>query len=255
VGDLLAYRSFVKNLVLKDLKLKYRDSVLGFVWSLANPLFMIVVFTFAFRYVMRVHTENYGYFLMVGLLPWNFFAGSVQSSTGAIIGNAGLIRQVSFPRETLPIAAVLFNFAQLLLALAVFLPAFLVFSTVPVRWTMLLVVPLLLLHLGLAVGAAFALSALTVSYRDIAHFTELALFFLFWTTPIVYSAATAPPEIQLFLKLNPTAAFATAYQDVLLEGRIPDALNAVSVVGSTAVALFLGHAVFRRYRATLAEEV
>jgi ABC-type polysaccharide/polyol phosphate export permease len=204
---------------------------------------------------MRVHTDNYSYFLLIGLLPWNFFAGSVQSSTSAIIGNAGLIRQVSFPRETLPIATVLFNFAQLLLALAVFLPVFLIFSTVPIRWTMLLVIPLLLLHLGLAVGAAFALSALTVSYRDMAHFTELGLFLLFWTTPIVYSVATAPPEVQLFLKLNPTAAFATGYRDVLLEGRLPDWLNVASIVGSTAASLFLGHAVFRRYRATLAEEV
>jgi ABC-type polysaccharide/polyol phosphate export permease len=83
----------------------------------------------------------------------------------------------------------------------------------------------------------------------------VALFVLFWTTPIVYSAASAPPEIQTFLKLNPTAAFASAYQAVLMEGRVPEGLVAASVVGSTAAALLLGHAVFRRYRATLAEEV
>jgi ABC-type polysaccharide/polyol phosphate export permease len=119
VAELLRYSPLVKNLVFKDLKLKYRDSVLGVVWSLLNPLLMLGVYTLAFKFILRVQTENYAYFLLVGLLPWNFFSSSLIASTQAIAGNGHLIRKVYFPRETLPIATVLFTFSQLLLALAV----------------------------------------------------------------------------------------------------------------------------------------
>src|SRR5262249_28770257 len=127
-GDVLRYRGLIKNLVYKDLKLKYRGSILGVAWSLLNPLLLIRGYPVAFKKVLRVEQHDYPYFLLVGLLPWNFFSGALLASTGAVIGNANLIRKVYFPREILPIATVLFGFAQFLLALAVFLPALLIVS-------------------------------------------------------------------------------------------------------------------------------
>ncbi len=253
--ELFAYRNLVKNLVLKDLKLKYRDSVLGFAWSLLNPLLMLAVYTLAFRYVLRIQMEHYVYFLLVGLLPWNFFAGSLLASTGAIVGNASLIRKVYFPRETLPIATVLFGFAQLLLALAAVLPALVWISGVPLRWTALLFVPLLLLHLLFTLGLAFVLSAVTTAFRDVAHLTEVAVMLLFWVTPIIYPVSLAPPALQLFFKGSPLAAFAIAYQEVLFWGRVPEGLVVASLLGWTGLALVVGHAVFRWYSPAFAEEV
>ena len=119
--ECIKYRSLIKNLVLKDLKLKYRGSVLGVIWSLLRPLMLIAVYTVAFKYVVRIKMENYAFFLLVGLLPWNFFSGAAMAATEAVIDNANLIKKVYFPRETLPMAPVLFNFAQFLLALAVWM--------------------------------------------------------------------------------------------------------------------------------------
>jgi ABC-type polysaccharide/polyol phosphate export permease len=253
--EVLQYRSLIKNLVVRDLRLKYRGSVLGFVWSLLNPLLMLGIYTLAFRYILRINIENYVYFLLLGLLTWNFFAGAVHASTGAIIGNANLIKKVNFPRETLPIATVLFGLAQLLLAMLVFLPTFALVSAVPIRWTAVLFVPLVVLHVLFTLGLALMLSALTTSFRDIAHFTEVALPLLFWVTPIIYSAEMAPPALQAFFKASPLAGFAVGYRDVLLLGRVPDLFTAANVVAWTIGVLLLGHAVFRWYNPTLAEEI
>ena len=251
----LRYRTLVRNLVFKDLKLKYRDSVLGVVWSLLNPLLLLIVYTVAFKVVLQVQTENYPYFLLAGLLPWTFFSSALVASTQAITGNANLIRKVRFPLETLPIATVLFAFSQLLLGLAVFLPALAILSAVRLHWTALLFVPLLLLHVLFTLGLAFALSAGTVFFRDVAHLTEVAVVLLFWLTPIIYPASIAPPGFQRFFALSPLAAFAMAYQDILFWGRVPGELLLSTVAGWTLVALIGGYALFRRLSPALAEEV
>ena len=186
VLEVVRFRALIKNLVFKDLKLKYRDSVLGVVWSLLNPLLMLLVYTLAFKFILRVPMENYAFFLLAGLLPWNFFASSLTASTQAIVRDAGLIRKVYFPREVLPIATVLFTFSQLLLALAVFVPALLWVSGGRLNWPAVLVVPVLLLHLLFALGIGFILALGTVFFRDVAHLTEVAVILLFWLTPIIY---------------------------------------------------------------------
>lgn len=252
---LLRYRALVHNLVAKDLQLKYRGSLLGLLWSFLNPALMLVVYTFAFKVVLRVPTENYTYFVTAGLLPWSFFAGAVTASTQAIVGNAGLIRKVYFPREILPIASVLFTFTQLLLALAVFLPALILISGIGSSWGMALVVPVLLLHLVFTVGVAFALAAVTVHFRDVAHLTEVLLPLLFWATPIVYPIDMVPVTLQGWMKLSPLTLFTLAYQDVLLRARLPEWALIAPVVAWSAGTIWLGHLIFRRLSPTLAEEV
>jgi ABC-type polysaccharide/polyol phosphate export permease len=254
--ELLSYRDLIKNLVFKDLKLKYRNSVLGFLWSLLNPMMLLIMYTVAFKYIMRAASiENYTYFLMVGLLPWTFFVGSVLGSTMSIIASGGLIKKVYFPREVLPISKVLFCLAQWILAMMVFLPALVVLGHVPVRWPALLFVPILVLHVLFTIGVGLVLAAVTPTFRDISHFVELALQMMFWATPIVYQASQAPPRIQVLFQLSPLAAFTTAYQDVLFLGVLP----ATPVLASTAawaiIALVVGHVVFQRYDDGLAEAV
>jgi lipopolysaccharide transport system permease protein len=253
--DLLRYRWLVANLVLKDLKLKYRDSVLGVCWSLLNPLLLIGVYTVAFKHIMRVPTDRYPFFLVVGLLPWTFFATAVVGSTGAVTGNANLVRKVAFPTEALPVAGVLFAFTQLLLALVVFVPAVALLSGVRFAPVALLFPVLLGLHLLMTVGVAFALSALTTSFRDVAHLTEVALLLVFWLTPVLYPASMAPAPLQHLFLFSPPAAFASAYQDLLFWGRLPDPPVAAAVLLSPVLALAIGHRIFRAYRTTFAEDV
>ena len=120
--SLYRYRELLRNLVLKDLKLKYRGSVFGFLWSLLNPLLMIVVYAMAFTFILRIRSAGFVFYLMLGQLAWTFFASSASMSTGAIVDNGGLLKSVFFPRAILPIATVLFNLAQYLLTVVVFLP-------------------------------------------------------------------------------------------------------------------------------------
>lgn len=253
--DVFRYRGLIRNLVLKDLKLKYRDSLLGVLWSLLNPLLTLAVYTFAFHTILRVQMEGYASFLLVSLLPWNFFSSSLLASTGAILQNAHLIRKVYFPREVLPIATVLFWFAQLLLALAVFVPFLMVTSTLRMRWTFLLSAPLLLLHVLFVIGLALLLSALTTSFRDVAHLTEVALLLLFWVTPIVYPVTMAPEWLQPWLRAGPLSAFAIAYQEVLFFSRVPDGVVLLSVLVSPLLSLVIGLAVFRSCSPSFAERV
>jgi len=255
LGALFRYRALVYNLAQKDLKLKYRDSVLGVAWSLLNPLLTLAVYTFAFHTVLRVQMEHYAFFLLVSLLPWNFFSSSLLASTGSIFQNAQLIRKVYFPREVLPVATVLFGFAQLLLALAVFLPLLALTSTLPVRWTFALAIPLLLLHLVFTVGLALVLAPLTALFRDVAHLTEVALLLLFWVTPVVYPVSMVPLRLQGLLEASPLAAFTIAYQDVLFFARVPDRTVLLTILVATAVSLLVGLLVFRRLSPAFAERV
>src|SRR6185503_9693330 len=144
IRDLVRYRELIRNLVLKDLTLKYRGSILGVAWSLAHPALLLAVYTLAFRNVLKVPVPHYPFFLLVALLPWNFFAGAATAATGAIVSNGLLLRKAAFPREALPVASVLFVFAQLVLALAVFLPALAFVGGPGLRWTAVLLLPILL---------------------------------------------------------------------------------------------------------------
>jgi len=253
--ELLRYRALVRNLVLKDLKLKYRDSVLGFLWSLLNPLLMLSVYTLAFEYVLRVQMEDYPFFLLVALLPWQFFASSSQASTLSICGNAGLIQKVNFPREVLPIATVLFGLAQLLLALGVLLPVAMVTFGRSLPWTAALLPLLLLLHLLFTLGAALLLSTLTTFFRDVIHLTEVALVLLFWLTPILYPISMAPHWLQQALRTSPLAAFALAYQDLLFWGRVPDLPVLAMLIVAPPALLAVGLAVFRRFSSSFSEAI
>jgi len=251
---LIRYRELVRNLVAKDLKVKYRGSVLGLLWSLLNPLAMIVVYSLAFQYILRIPLKNYPLFLITGIIPWNFFSGAVIASSEAIIGNANLLKKVKFPLEILPFATILFNFIQLLFALLVFFPAVFWFKT-EVTPLILLYLPVLGLQFLFTLGVAFFLSSITTRYRDVRHLTEVALMVLFWLTPIIYSISMVPGKLQLLIKVNPLAAFITVYQDIIYWGRLPRPETFISMVLWTCLSLGVGYSLFRRRQRVFVEEL
>lgn len=223
VFSLYNYRELLKNLVLKDLKLKYRGSVFGFLWSLINPLLMIVVYTIAFTFILRIRSRGFVFYLMLGQLSWTFFASSASMSTGAIVDNAGLLKSVLFPRAILPIATVLFNLAQYLLTIAVFLPAMMVWFQVPLSPPMVLFPVFLLLQVVFTIGIGLILATWTAYFRDVRHLLEVALAVLFWTTPIVYELRQVPERLRLLLLLSPVSPFVVAYQQLFFYREWPDA--------------------------------
>jgi|SRR5215510_4946033 len=249
------YRELIRNLVLKDLKLKYRDSALGFLWSLANPLLLILVYSFVFGHLFPGGPPNFAYFLMVGILPWNFFAQSLMMSTGSIIDNGNLIRKVALPMEVFPIATVLFNLAQFLLALIVFFPMALLFFKVSVAWSWITFIAILALHILFTLGMCFIVSTATVFYRDIRHFTDIILMLLFWLTPIIYDAQSVPASLRTVLYTNPLSYFILAYQEALYRNIFPSPYALMVLLTLTFVSLGLGYSLFLICKIRFAEEV
>ena len=249
------YQHLLRNLVVKDLKLKYRGSVFGFVWSLANPLIMIAVYTFAFTYILNLRTPAFVFYLMLGILPWTFFASAIAMATGAIVDNGGLVRSVWFPRAILPIATVLFNFAQYLLTAIVFLPAMMAIYGVAPAAPMLAFPVFLVLQTLMTIGLALLIAVGTAYFRDVRHFVDVGLAILFWATPVVYETTQLSPGLQRALLLTPLSPYITAYHDVFYYRRWPDGeVWAVAIVYAAA-ALLAGLWVIARVEDRLTERV
>jgi ABC-type polysaccharide/polyol phosphate export permease len=236
--SLYRYRELLRNLVIKDLKLKYRGSVFGFLWSLLNPLLMLIVYAVAFTFILRVRTPAFIFYLMLGQLAWTFFASSATMSTGSIVDNGGLIKSVFFPRAILPIASVLFNLAQYVLTIVVFLPIMLLWYQVPLSAPMLLFPVFLALQCLLTIGLAMTLATATAFFRDVRHLLEVALAVLFWTSPIVYELTTVPDRLRLLILLSPMSSFIAAYHAIFFYQQWPD-LSVWLIAGTYAVASFL----------------
>jgi lipopolysaccharide transport system permease protein len=254
LAEPLRYKDLLFNLVAAELKVKYRGSTLGFVWSLLQPLALILVYSLAFRYIMRIQVEKFSVFLIAGLLPWQFFTTTASASTTSLMNSAALLKKVYFPREIIPAATVFFNLSQMLLALVVFLPSLVVIrGTAP--WTVVLYPIVLFLQVCFVTGVALALSALTVVFRDLKHLTDVALTMLFWLTPVIYPLSMAPPRLQSVLVLNPMTAFISAYQEITYWGRVPVPEAFLAMAGWATVSLAIGRTIFRRRSPYLAEDL
>ncbi|HQZ39053.1 MAG TPA: ABC transporter permease [Vicinamibacterales bacterium] len=247
------YRHLLTNLVAKDLKLKYQRSLLGFAWSLLNPLIMIGVYTVAFTYVMRLPTMRFALFILIGLLAWNFFAGSVTSATEAVSGQGSLLRSVVFPRVVLPFSAVLFNLTQYLLTIVVFLPVVLLVYGVPAAPRMLLFPLFLFFQVLFTAGLALILSTAAAAFRDVRHLVEVGIGIGFWATPIIYEPTMVPEQFRQVALLSPMASFIRAYQDIFYYGVTPEVAVWVVAAVYGAGTFVCGLSVFLAYEGQMPE--
>ncbi len=261
--ELYHYRELIRNLVVRDLKVRYKNSILGVLWSLLNPVLMTVVFTVVFTLMVPSAIEKFPVFFMSGFLPWSFFAATVSGATGSVVNNASLIKKVYFPREILPIADVLSNLVHLLVAFIVLFAMILIFR---VRLTTaVLMLPLIVLtEVIFITGMAFLLSAANVFYRDTQHILQILLQAWFFLTPIFYPITILPKDkvifgvtvnIQLWLRrLNPMASIVASYQDVLYWGHPTGADFFFRTFVTCVLVLIAGYLIFRRYSHLFGEE-
>jgi ABC-2 type transport system permease protein len=255
LGSLVQYRELIRNLVFKDLKLKYRGSVFGFLWSLLNPIVMMTVYLVAFKYIMGIRGTGFVFLLLLGILAWTFFASSASMGAGAIVDNAGLFKTVHFPHAVLPISSVLFNLAQYLLTTLVFLPFMLIVYRMAPQPVLLLFPVVILLQLAMTTGVALALAAGVTFFRDIRHLLEIALMVMFWTTPIVYEFEKIPDAWRWPVLLSPMSPFVLAYQQIGYYGRVPDTEVCIVAAVYAAVAFFGGFFLFTRVQHEFVEHV
>lgn len=255
IKELYSYRELLFNLVKKELKVKYRNSVLGFFWSLLSPLLMMLVFTFIFSHIFRFDIKNFPVFLLVGILPWNFHVLSLSSSVSAVLANGNLVKKVYFPREILPISIVLANFVNFLLEFLV-LFGFLIVFRFPFYIYFYLLILIILIQLIFSLGLAFIFSCLNVYFRDIQHFVSILLLVWFYASPIIYPAdKVIPAKYQLIYNLNPLASLITLYRQVLYYVQFPSLKMLIyALAGSIALFVF-GYLLFNRYAPEFAEEV
>ena len=253
LGRALDYRHLLWNIVAKDLKLKYQRSLLGFAWSLLNPLMMIGVYTLAFTYVMKLPTPRFALFILIGLLSWNFFSGAVISATEAVSGQGALLRSVVFPRVVLPFSALLFHLVQYLLSILVFLPIVLFVYGVTPSPQMLLFPVFLLLQVLFITGLTLALSTASAAFRDIKHLVDVGLSIGFWLTPIIYEPTMVPEQFREVALLAPMTSYVRAYQDIFYYGTWPD--PSIWIVASVyaAGAFVCGLSVFLAYESSMPE--
>lgn len=242
----VSFRELLRNLILKELKLRYRRSVLGFLWTMLNPLLMMVVITVAFSTIMKFSMAHFSIFLLTALLPWIMFMQATTGALRSIVDNAHLIHKVYVPKAIFPLAVVgssLVNFFLSLIPLFVLMVAL----GVPIR-PAVLVLPLAIVILTIfATGTALIFSCLNVFYRDFTHMTEVLLNALFYATPIIYPLHVLPSSYHPYFKLNPMYHVLQCFREPLYEGVVPSALT-FGIAGLTAVSLFVvGWVFFQRY--------
>jgi ABC-type polysaccharide/polyol phosphate export permease len=260
LARLIRYRGLIQSLVARELKARYRGSVLGFFWSFINPLLLLVIYSFVFKFVLTgkqpPELEPYALFIFCGILPWTWFSSSLAESAGVLISGGNLIKKVLFPAEVLPIVTVLANMVHFFLGLPI-LAAFLIYYRRPLEITEVIWLPfVVLVQLIMTLGFSLILSALTVHFRDIRDILTNLLTVWFFATPIIYFYKQAPAGTQQFLKFNPFTHLAVSYQEILFFPGPYGHLMWTLVLGVISVLFFLfGYFVFDRLRDTFAEEV
>lgn len=243
--DAYRYRELIWALALKDLKIRYKRSVLGFLWALLNPALLMVVLTLVFSTIMRFPIKHYPVFLLSVLLPWTFFSQSLSYAVESIVGNGDLIKKVRVPKLVFPVAAVVSNIINLLLSL---IPLALLVPLIrhPFYWTWFyLPVPLVALTL-FTLGASFFFAAVNVYYRDVAHILQIVLSAWFYVTPIIYSLDFIPPKNQWLFKLNPMIYVINGFRLAVYYGMLPRAQSILASFVCGFSALIVGYAIFRR---------
>ena len=241
----LQYKPLLKELVGRDLKVKYRRSFLGYVWSLLNPLLMMCVMTVVFSYMFRFDIPNYPLYLITGQTLWTFFNESTNMSMYSVLQNASLIKKVYIPKFIFPISRVLSSFVTMSFSLVAILIV-MVLTRAPFSWTILLFpIPLIFLLL-FAMGVGMVLSALSVYFRDITHLYGVLTLAWMYLTPIFYPVSALPPKISALVQANPLCSYITFFRGIVLYGAVPELAVWLRCVGASLFALALGLAVFRK---------
>ena len=247
VRDAVRYRELIWALALKELKLRYKRSVLGFLWALLNPLLLMLVTTLVFSTLLRMSIKNYAIFVLSMILPWTFFSQSLAYAAESVVGNGELLKKIRVAKVVFPLAAVTSNMINLLLSL---IPLILIVLVMRhpfyITW-LYLPVPLLALTI-FTVGATFFFATANVYYRDVAHILQVVLQVWFYITPILYEVKLFPAQYQWIFKLNPLIFVMNGFRLSIYYGMLPQAQSILASFVCAFLALFIGFAVFRRYQ-------
>jgi ABC-2 type transport system permease protein len=249
ISETLRYRELIWALALKDLRVRYKRSALGFLWALLNPLLTMAILAVVFSTVMRIAIDHYAIFLLSALLPWTFFTQAMSYAVESIVTNGDLLKKVSIGKSVFPIAAILanlINFALSLIPLGVLLVVF----RFPLHRTWLyLPIPLLAL-VFFTLGCGFFCAAANVFFRDVAHVVQIVLSAWFYASPIIYSMDFLPRNFYFLFRFNPMLYILNGFRLGIYYGQLPTLGSALMSLTCGIVSLVLGYAFFRHYQDT-----
>ena len=251
---LYEYRELLKTSIKKDIRGKYKSSILGVIWSFLNPLLQLAVYAIVFPLIMKSNIPNYTVFVCCGLIPWTFFSTAISRTSFVMVENANIIKKVYFPREILPISIVTSEMVNFIISTIIIL-AFVIaygigFSCYIVFYPVILIIQYILL-----IGISLLVSSITVYIRDLQHFIGILLQLLFYATPIVYGLDIIPQSFRWILKINPMSYIIDGYRSIFYYQRMPDFVGLGIVLAISVILCIIGYLIFNKLQKRFAEEL
>ncbi|MBR1170979.1 ABC transporter permease [Bradyrhizobium liaoningense] len=242
------------ELALRELKIRYKRSVLGILWSLLNPLSQIAILTFLFRSVVDLKVPHYAAFVFVGVLVWTWFSGAITTAPLAITSNPDLVRRPGFPVVVLPLVTIASNGVHFVLALPVML-AVILLDGGRLGVSLVAIPGVMAVQFLLTAGLAYIVAALHVRFRDTQHLVTMVTMLAFYATPVFYSSIMVPEQYRLLHDANPIAVLLDAYRRILIEGAWPSAAALGGLTLASCCVLISGILLFKRMSINFAEEI
>lgn len=252
--DLYNYRELLKTNIKKDVGGKYKNSVLGVLWSFINPLLQIAVYALVFQVILKSNIENYTVYLCCGLIPWQYFSSIVLRGAAVIVDNANIIKKVYFPREILPISIVASEGVNFLISTIIIL-GFVIFGGIGLSWNILWYFLIVAIQFIVSIGVALIVSSLTVYFRDLLHLLGIVIQLLFYATPIVYAINSVPANLQWIVKINPMSYLIEAYRSIFYNQTIPNFQGLLIALGMGITLCVVGYFIFNKLEKRFAEEL
>lgn len=255
IKEIYSYRQMIYSLVRRDLRGRYKGSILGFLWTFINPLMQLVIYTVVFSTILQSNIDKYYLFLFVALIPWIFFSSALTGGASAITSQQSMVTKIYFPREVLPIAYVTSCFVNMLYCFIVVFVVVLV-SGVGVNFVAILFLPLVMvIEYVMALGIALISSSITVYFRDFEHISNILSMAWIYLTPVMYSIDIVPEDLKHIFYMNPMTSIIMAYRDILYYTKIPNVETLVSAILFGIITLLIGVLLFGKLKKRFAEEM
>lgn len=255
IKEIYEYREMIASMIRRDLRGRYKASVLGFLWTFLNPLFQLFIYTMVFSVIMRANIEDFYIYLFIGLVPWNFFSASLAGGASCVVAQENLIKKIYFPRLVLPITYVTSALVNMLLTFIIIFVV-LIFSGHGINVLALCFLPIVfLVEYVLALGICMLTSALTVYFRDLEYILNILAMAWMYLSPIMYTTEMVPENLRSIFKLNPLTAIIEAYHEILYYKMIPQISTLGSAIIWGIVFLIVGVFTFEKLQKNFVEEL
>ena len=248
------YRELLKTNVKKEIRGRYKNSILGVMWSFLNPLLQLAVYSIIFGALLAGGDPTYHIYICVALIPWTYFTTAITQAAFTVIGNADIIKKVYFPREILPISVVTSGAVNFVISTIIIL-AFVLGSGIGLSWYLLLYPFILIIQYILLLGISFIVSSITVYFRDLEHIIGVILMAAFYGTPIVYKLEQLPANLQVIMQLNPMTHLINAYRDIFYYHQMPNMKILLLLLGISIILTIVGYFIFKKLQKGFAEQL